>query len=62
MVELKQMYNIGEVVASDPLVTVIDDFVTEAERAHIIKEARRSLGAAKVSTVGDSANSEKRTE
>jgi prolyl 4-hydroxylase len=61
MLELKQTYDIGEVVASDPLVTVIDDFVTEAERAHIIKQAQRSLGAAKVSTVGDSAYSEKRT-
>ena len=61
MGELKQSYEIGEVVATDPLVTVIDDFVTEGERAHIIKQARRTLGEAKVSTVGDNAYSEKRT-
>ncbi len=61
MVELKHIYDIGEVIATDPLVTVIDDFVTEGERAHIIKQARRTLGSAKVSTVGENTYSDKRT-
>lgn len=61
MLELKHRYEIGKVVAKDPLVTVIDDYVTEAERAHIIKLGRQGLSAAKVSTVGDNAYSEKRT-
>ena len=61
MVELKSGYDIGEVVAKDPLVVVIDDFTTENERSHIIKLARRNLGSAKVSTEGANAYSEKRT-
>lgn len=61
MIELKESYPVGEVVARDPLVVVVDDFVTEAERAHIMKQAQRTIGAAKVSTVGDNAYSEKRT-
>jgi prolyl 4-hydroxylase len=61
MVELKERYEIGEVVAKDPLVTVVDDFVTEAEQSHIVKLAKRGLGAAKVSTIGENAYSEKRT-
>ena len=61
MVELKHTYDIGEVIATDPLVTVIDDFVTEGERAHIIKQARRTLGSAKVSSVGENTYSDKRT-
>lgn len=61
MVELKEKYEIGEVVARDPLVTVVDDFVTEAERNHIIKLGQRGLGAARVSTIGENAYSDKRT-
>ena len=61
MVELKSGYDIGEVVAKDPLVVVIDDFTTETERSHIIKLARRNLASAKVATEGDNAYSEKRT-
>ncbi len=61
MVQLKERYELGDIVATDPLVTVIDDFVTEAERSHIIKLGRQGLGAAKVSTMGDNAYSEKRT-
>jgi prolyl 4-hydroxylase len=61
MMELKHRYEIGNVVAKDPLVTVIDDYVTEAERSHIMKLARRDLSAAKVSTVGENAYSDKRT-
>jgi hypothetical protein len=35
-VKLRDTYSIGERVADDPLVQVIDDFVSEAERDHII--------------------------
>lgn len=58
---MKKRYDIGDVVAKDPLITVVDDFVTEAERNHIIKLARKNLAAAKVSTIGENAFSEKRT-
>lgn len=61
MVQLKDRYDIGEVVAKDPLVTVVDDFVTEAERNHIIKLGKKGLAAAKVSTIGENAFSDKRT-
>ncbi len=58
---LKTGYEIGEQVASDPLVWVIDDFVTEVEREHIMAIAARRMSEAKVSRVGANALSEKRT-
>ena len=58
---LKKGYEIGEQVCNDPLVWVVDDFVTEVEREHIVEIAARRMTEAKVSRFGENALSEKRT-
>lgn len=60
-VQLKTGYDLGEQYADDPVVWVIDDYVTETEREHIIKMGGRRMSAAKVSRLGDNKFSEKRT-
>jgi prolyl 4-hydroxylase len=59
--QAKPRYDVGTQLADDPLVTVIDDFVTEAERTHIMTIAGRRMGEAKVSKLGENAPSQKRT-
>jgi hypothetical protein len=49
---LKDSYHLGQQVADDPLVQVIDDFVTETERSHIIRLTADKLDTALVSAVG----------
>jgi len=61
VVLLKPEYEVGEKVADDPLVWVIDDFVTAEERAHIIELGLPNMSEAKVSRLGTNATSEKRT-
>lgn len=58
---LRQGYDVGTQVADDPIVWVVDDFVTAAEREHIVELGSRNLDVAKVSRLGASAESEKRT-
>ncbi|MFT4863936.1 MAG: prolyl 4-hydroxylase [Ilumatobacter sp.] len=58
---LRDSYELGKEVASDPLVQVIDDFVTEAERHHIIHLSADRLDTALVSTVGNATTSSGRT-
>lgn len=58
---LNDVYEIGHQVADDPLVWVVDDFVTESEREHILQLATGRMTAAKVSQIGDNVVSEKRT-
>jgi prolyl 4-hydroxylase len=58
---LRDSYDLGDEVACDPLVQVIDDFVTEAERHHIIRLAAGRLDTAFVSAVGDATTSDGRT-
>ena len=58
---LHDSYDLGDEVACDPLVQVIDDFVTEAERHHIIHLAADRLDTALVSAVGEATTSEGRT-
>jgi len=58
---LRQAYDIGTQLADDPVVWVVDDFVTADERAHIIELGSPNLEEAKVSRLGASAASEKRT-
>ncbi len=41
-------YDIGEQLAHDPLVVVVDDFVTPAECKHLVNQARRSMTRAQV--------------
>ncbi len=60
-VMLRDGYDIGERVADEPLVWVIDDFVSVEERAHIIDLAATGMGEAKVSRLGENTTSEKRT-
>jgi prolyl 4-hydroxylase len=60
-VKLLDTYSIGERVADDPLVQVIDDFVTEAERDHIIAISGDKLETALVSAVGEATTSNGRT-
>jgi len=45
-------YDIGRQLADDPVVVVVDDFVTEAECKHVINQARRDMGSAKVTRDG----------
>ena len=58
---LKPEYEIGRRVADDPLVWVIDDFVSDVEREHIIELGAPQMTEAKVSRLGHNATSEKRT-
>lgn len=58
---LKSGYEIGAQIADDPLVWVVDDFVTDAEQAHIIELGSQNMDVAKVSRLGKNAASEKRT-
>ena len=58
---LRTGYDIGEQVAASPLVWVFDDFVSEAERDHIIGIAGKRMQAAKVSRLGANTPSTKRT-
>lgn len=58
---LKSEYELGSPVADDPLVWIIDDFVSEVERAHIVELGSPNMSAAKVSRLGKNATSEKRT-
>ena len=59
--QVKQRYDIGRQVADDPLVVVVDDFVTDTERKHIINQAKRGMGAAMVTTAEGNRVSEGRT-
>ena len=58
---LKDSYHLGQQIADDPLVQVIDDFVTEIERNHIIRLTRDKLDTALVSAVGAAQTSDGRT-
>ncbi len=58
---LKDSYDLGQQIADDPLVQVIDDFVTETERNHIIRLTRDKLDTALVSAVGAAQTSDGRT-
>ena len=58
---LKDSYPLGQQVADDPLVQVIDDFVTETERNHIIRLTADKLETALVSAVGAAQTSDGRT-
>ncbi len=58
---LKDSYHLGEQVADDPLVQVIDDFVTETERNHIMRLTADKLDTALVSAVGAAKTSDGRT-
>ncbi len=60
-VRARAHYEVGTQLADDPLITVIDDFVSEAEREHIMTIAGRRMGQAKVSQLGENAPSQKRT-
>ena len=59
--QLKDRYHVGEQLADDPLIQVIDDFVTDTERHHIIGLAQGKLGTALVSAVGAAKTSDGRT-
>ncbi len=58
---LKDSYHLGEQVADDPLVQVIDDFVTVTERNHIMRITADKLDTAMVSAVGAAKTSDGRT-
>ena len=58
---LKSGYELGRPVADDPLVWVIDDFVSTIECEHIIELGAPNMTAAKVSRLGKNATSQKRT-
>lgn len=60
-VRLKDHYHLGAQLSDDPLIQVIDDFVTDAERQHIIARAAGKLDTAYVSAVGEAKTSEGRT-
>jgi prolyl 4-hydroxylase len=59
--QLRDSYDLGAEVACDPLVQVIENFVSEAERHHIIRLAADRLNTALVSAVGDATTSGGRT-
>jgi prolyl 4-hydroxylase len=61
VVLLKPGYEIGRQVADDPIVWVIDDFVSPGEREHITGLVASKMNPAKVSRLGQNATSEKRT-
>ena len=58
---LKTGYDIGEQLHDDPVVWVMDDFVTPEECAHILELAEGRIQRAKVSRLGENAISERRT-
>lgn len=58
---LHDRYPIGEQIATDPIIWVIDDFVTADERAHIIEQAADRMDIARVSRLGANTVSERRT-
>ncbi|MEM1332130.1 MAG: 2OG-Fe(II) oxygenase [Actinomycetota bacterium] len=60
-IRLRDGYDLGECLSSDPLVQVVDDYVLPDERAHVIDLARDSLQTALVSAVGESVTSAGRT-
>lgn len=60
-IELKQRYEVGEQVSKDPLVVVVDDFVTEGERTHIMNLARKKMKRGKVTRVDELGYSKART-
>jgi prolyl 4-hydroxylase len=60
-VSLKDRYHLGEQIADDPLIQVIDDFVTATERQHIIGQTSGKLDIAFVSAVGAAKESDGRT-
>lgn len=60
-VRLKERYHVGEQISDDPIVQVIDDFVTETERLHIVRLAQGNTKEALVSAVGESKTSDGRT-
>ena len=59
--QLRDSYDLGAEAACDPLVQVIDDFVTETERSHIIRLTADKLDTALVSAVGAAKTSDGRT-
>jgi prolyl 4-hydroxylase len=61
MVQLKERYHLGQQVADDPLVQVIDEFVTDHERQHVVSLAHGNTKEALVSAVGDAKVSDGRT-
>ncbi len=58
---LKPGYDVGEMIADDPIVWIIDEFVSVEEREHIMRVAEKGMSAAKVSRLGHNAPSAKRT-
>lgn len=58
---LRTGYEIGEQRHDDPIVWVIDDFVTPEECDHILQIADGRIQRAKVSRLGDNVFSERRT-
>lgn len=61
VVMLKAGYEIGERLADDPIVWVIDGFISDIEREHIVQLGGTDMDVAKVSKLGQNAASEKRT-
>jgi prolyl 4-hydroxylase len=61
VLSLKSGYELGTQLADDPIVWVIDDFVTEEEQAHIVELGSQNMDVAKVSRLGRNSTSEKRT-
>ena len=49
---LRDRYEAGRQVADDPLIVVVDDFVSPAERSHVVREAADELSTALVSAAG----------
>ena len=60
-VSVKSGYDIGEQVSRDPLIVVVEDFVTASERQHIINLARNKMKRGKVTMVDQVAESEGRS-
>ncbi len=58
---LRDEYPVGVRVADDPVVQVIDDFLTDAECDHVIELSVGRLGTALVSAVGEATTSDGRT-
>jgi prolyl 4-hydroxylase len=58
---LRDRYPVGEQVAADPVVLVVDDFLSPEERGHLIGRAAGRLGDALVSAVGPARTSAGRT-
>jgi prolyl 4-hydroxylase len=58
---LKERYHIGEQISDDPIVQVIDGFLSDTERLHIIGQAQGNMKQALVSAVGAATTSEGRT-